>query len=201
MLHRRLERHALAVGGGHHGDAQALQENSPSTSPVPLITRLTIGERKLKNMVQPVRVFRWAKAAVAAAPAMPLPLPDKPSIAVLPFDYLSGQPEESYFSDGITEDIITGLARFHSLFVIARNSSFSFRGKPIDVAEIGRKLGVSYLLEGSVRRAGKRMRISAQLVEAAGGVHVWAERYDRSLGDVFAVQDDVARVIVSTLVR
>ena len=159
-----------------------------------------IGERKLKNMAQPVRVFRWGEATAAAVPATPLPLPEKPSIAVLPFDNLSGQPEETYFSDGITEDIITGLARFHSLFVIARNSSFAFRGKPIDVAEIGRRLGVSYLLEGSVRRAGERVRISAQLVEAAGGAHVWAERYDRSLGDVFAVQDEVAQVIVSTLV-
>jgi TolB-like protein/class 3 adenylate cyclase len=159
-----------------------------------------IGERKLKNMAQPIRVFRWTEAAVAAVRGMSLPLPDKPSIAVLPFDNLSGQPEETYFSDGVTEDIITGLARFHSLFVIARNSSFAFRGKAIDAAEIGRRLGVSYLLEGSVRRAGERVRISAQLVEAAGGAHVWAERYDRSLGDVFAVQDEVAQMIVSALV-
>jgi len=157
------------------------------------------GERKLKNMTLPVRVFRWTEATVAATPRTSLPLPDKPSIAVLPFDNLSGQPEEAYFSDGITEDIITGLARFHSLFVIARNSSFAFRGKPIDITEIGRRLGVSYLLEGSIRRAGERVRISAQLVEVAGGAHVWAERYDRSLDDVFAVQDEVAQVIVSTL--
>ncbi len=119
---------------------------------------------------------------------------------MLPFDNLSGQPEETYFSDGITEDIITGLARFRSLFVIARNSSFAFRGKSTDLAEIGRRLGVSYLLEGSVRRAGARVRITAQLIEAATGAHLWAERYDRSLDDVFAVQDEVAQTIVSTLV-
>ena len=115
---------------------------------------------------------------------------------MLPFENLSGQPEETYFSDGITEDIITGLARFRSLFVIARNSSFAFRGKSIGIAEIGRRLGVSYLLEGSVRRAGDRMRITAQLIEAATGAHLWAERYDRSLDDIFAVQDEVAQMIV-----
>ena len=119
---------------------------------------------------------------------------------MLPFDNLSGQPEETYFSDGITEDIITGLAHFRSLFVIARNSSFAFRGKPTSLAEIGRRLGVSYLLEGSVRRAGARVRITAQLIEAATGAHLWAERYDRSLDDIFAVQDEVAQTIVSTLV-
>ena len=135
-------------------------------------------------------------AAAEPAPA----LPDKPSIAVLPFDNLSGQPDETYFSDGITEDIITGLAHFRSLFVIARNSSFAFRGKPTSIAEIGRQLGVSYLLEGSVRRAGPRVRITAQLIEAATGAHLWAERYDRSLDDIFAVQDEVAQTIVSTLV-
>ena len=129
------------------------------------------------------------------------PLPDRPSIAVLPFDNLSGQPEETYFSDGITEDIITGLARFRSLFVIARNSSFAFRGKSIDLTEIGRKLGVSFILEGSVRRAGQRVRITAQLIEAASGAHLWAERYDRGLDDIFAVQDEVAQMIVSRALR
>jgi adenylate cyclase len=158
------------------------------------------GEHTLKNIAQPVRVWRWAKEPTLALEGAPLPLPDRPSIAVLPFDNLSGQVEENYFSDGITEDIITGLARFRSLFVIARNSSFTFRGKSIDLAEIGRRLGVSYLLEGSVRRAGERIRITAQLIEAASGAHVWAERYDRKLDDIFAVQDEVARMIVSTLV-
>ena len=122
-----------------------------------------IGDQTLKNMERPVRVWRWVTEPTAAAPSgEPLALPDRPSIAVLPFDNLSGQPEETYFSDGITEDIITGLARFRSLFVIARNSSFAFRGKSLDLTEIGRKLGVSFILEGSVRRAGQRVRITAQ---------------------------------------
>jgi TolB-like protein/class 3 adenylate cyclase len=155
------------------------------------------GERSLKNIAEPVRVFRWVSAARAQRPLTP---PKKPSIAVLPFDNMSGQPDDVYFSDGITEDIITGLARFRSLFVIARNSSFAFRGKPVDMAEIGRRLGVLYLLEGSVRRAGERVRITAQLIEASSGAHLWAERYDRRLDDVFTVQDEVARMIVSALV-
>jgi adenylate cyclase len=158
------------------------------------------GERTLKNIARPVRVWRWAKDPTSPAEVAPLPLPDRPSIAVLPFDNLSGQPEETYFSDGITEDIITGLARFRSLFVVARNSSFAFRDKPTELAEIGRRLGVAYLLEGSIRRAGERVRITAQLIEAATGAHIWAERYDRGLEDIFAVQDEVARTIVSTLV-
>jgi TolB-like protein/Tfp pilus assembly protein PilF len=161
-----------------------------------------IGDQTLKNMERPVRVWRWVTEPTAAAPSRePLALPDRPSIAVLPFDNLSGQPEETYFSDGITEDIITGLARFRSLFVIARNSSFAFRGKSLDLTEIGRKLGVSFILEGSVRRAGQRVRITAQLIEAASGVHLWAERYDRSLDDIFTVQDEVAQTIVSTLIK
>jgi TolB-like protein/class 3 adenylate cyclase len=157
------------------------------------------GERTLKNIAQPVRVWRWTKDPTSPAEVAPLPLPDRPSIAVLPFDNLTGQPEETYFSDGITEDIITGLARFRSLFVIARNSSFAFRGKPVEAAEIGRRLGVSYLLEGSIRRAGERVRITAQLIEATTGSHVWGERYDRSLDDIFAVQDELAQTIVATL--
>jgi len=158
------------------------------------------GEHTLKNIAQPVRVWRWAREpAPAPVGAPPLPLPDRPSIAVLPFDNLSGQVEETYFSDGITEDIITGLARFRSLFVIARNSSFAFRGKPIDLARIGRRLGVSYLLEGSVRRQGNRLRITAQLIDASNGAHVWADRYDRGLDDIFAVQDEVAQMIAATL--
>jgi TolB-like protein/Flp pilus assembly protein TadD len=167
-----------------------------------------LGERLLRNIERPVRVFRasWGDAAPRdERPAListgrSLPLPDKPSIAVLPFDNLSSQPEETYFSDGITEDIITGLARFRSLFVVARNSSFVFRGKEIGLAEIGRQLGVSYLLEGSVRRSHTAVRINAQLIEAATNMHIWAERYDRALDDVFAVQEQVAQQIVSTLV-
>ena len=121
----------------------------------------------LKNIAQPGAGLALGRGAGRRhSRDTALPLPDKPSVAVLPFDNLSGQPEETYFSDGITEDIITGLARFRSLFVVARNSSFAFRGKAIDLAEVGRKLGVSYLLEGSVRRAGDRVRITAQLIEA-----------------------------------
>lgn len=155
------------------------------------------GERTLKNIAQPIRVWRWAGERTLAASAAPLP--DRPSIAVLPFDNLSGQPEEIYFSDGITEDIITGLARFRTIFVIARNSSFAFRGKSTTIAEIGRQLGVAYVLEGSIRRSGGRVRVTAQLIEAATGVHIWADHYDRSLEDIFAVQEELARTIVSTL--
>ena len=129
-----------------------------------------------------------------------LALPDKPSIAVLAFTNMSGDPAQDYFSDGITEDIITELSRFSELFVIARNSSFQYKGKSPDIRQVGRELGVRYILEGSIRRAGDRVRISAQLIDAATGAHRWGERYDRELKDVFAVQDDVSRAIVAILV-
>ena len=128
-----------------------------------------------------------------------LQVPDKPSIAVLPFDNMSGDPEQEYFSDGITEDIVTELSRFRSIFVITRNSSFTFKGAAVDVIEVGRKLGVSYLVEGSVRKVGNRVRISAQLVEAATGNHLWAERYDHEREDISAVQDEVVQTITSTI--
>ncbi|MFN4142445.1 tetratricopeptide repeat protein [Aestuariivirga sp.] len=123
----------------------------------------------------------------------------RPSIAVLPFENMSGDAEQSYFSDGITEDIITELQRFRSLFVMARHSSFSFRGQQLEVVDIGKKLGVNYVVEGSVRRFRDRIRISAQLIEVATGTHTWAERYDRAIDDIFAVQDEIARVVASTL--
>jgi adenylate cyclase len=129
-----------------------------------------------------------------------LPLPDKPSIAVLAFTNLSGDPDQAYFSDGITEDIITGLSRFSELFVIARNSSFQYKGRSPDIRQVGRELGVRYVLEGSIRRAGDRVRICAQLIDAVTGAHRWAERYDGELKDVFAVQDEVSRAIVAILV-
>jgi TolB-like protein len=129
----------------------------------------------------------------------PPPLPDKPSVAVLPFENLSGDPEQQYFSDGITEDIIIELSRFRSLFVIARNSSFAFKGKSIKVQDIARELGVAYIVDGSVRRAGDRVRINAQLVDAATGNHLWAERYERDMSDIFALQDEVARSVASTV--
>jgi TolB-like protein/DNA-binding SARP family transcriptional activator len=129
----------------------------------------------------------------------PPPLPDKPSVAVLPFENLSGDPEQQYFSDGITEDIIIELSRFRSLFVIARNSSFAFKGRSIKVQDIARELGVAYIVEGSVRRAGDRVRINAQLIDAASGNHLWAERYERDMRDIFALQDEVARAVASTV--
>ncbi len=156
------------------------------------------GEHELKNIAKPVRVWHWSDGAGAGS-AEPLALPDKPSLAVLPFTNMSGDPEQEYFSDGITEDIITELSRFRSLFVIARNSSFVYKGQSVNVGKVGRELGVAYVVEGSVRKAGNRVRISAQLVEAATGNHLWAERYDRELEDIFAVQDEVVQTISSTI--
>ena len=127
------------------------------------------------------------------------PLLDKPSIAVLSFTNMSGDPEQEYFSDGITEDIITALSKFRSLFVIARNSSFRFKNEPVDVQQAAKLLGVRYILEGSVRKVGKRLRITAQLIDGSTGMHIWAERYDRDLEDVFAVQDEVTEAIAGAL--
>jgi TolB-like protein len=141
--------------------------------------------------------FTGTVEPVASVPGRALPVSGKPSIAVLPFANLSGDQEQQYLSDGITEDLITGLARFHSLLVIARNSSFQFRGPALDTAEVRRKLGVRYLVEGSVRRLGDRIRITTQLIDAAAGTHLWAQRYDRALDDIFALQDDVAALIAS----
>ena len=138
-----------------------------------------------------------AKQTGANAPA--LPLPDRPSIAVLPFTNMSGEAEQDYFADGISEDLITGLARIRWLFVIARNSSFVYKQRAVDVKLVSRELGVRYVLEGSVRRAGNHVRITAQLVDATSGVHHWAERYDREIGDIFAVQDEITRSVVATI--
>jgi len=164
----------------------------------------SLGERKIKNIADPVRIYRVKSETLAGrnrvSSSAPLALPDKPSIAILPFTNMSGDPEQEYFSDGITEDIITELSRFHSLFVIARNSSFVFKNSAIDVREIANQLGVRYVLEGSVRKANNRVRVTAQLVDAATGSHIWAERYDRALEDIFAVQDEVTRYIAATLV-
>jgi len=129
----------------------------------------------------------------AAQPA--LAVPDKPSVAVLPFTNMSGESEQEFVSDGIAEDVITALSRYPSLFVIARNSSFTYKGRPVDVKQVGRELGVRYVLEGSVRKAGNRIRVTAQLVEAVTGNHVWADRYDRDLADIFAVQDEITEAV------
>jgi TolB-like protein len=162
-----------------------------------------LGEREVKNLAEPLRVYRIAieRLSSAAAPrtAGPLPLPDKPSIAVLPFANMSGDPEQEYFSDGITEDIITELSRLRWLFVISRNSSFTYRGKAVEVKRVARELGVRYVLEGSVRKSGNRIRITAQLIDAPADRHVWAQRYDRDLEDIFALQDEIGSQIVSTV--
>ena len=129
---------------------------------------------------------------------MPAP-PDKSSIAVLAFNNMSGDPEQEYFSDGISEDIITDLSKLSELHVIARNSTFTYKGKPVDVKQVGRELGVRYVLEGSVRKAGNRVRVTGQLIDAASGAHIWADRFDRDLTDIFAVQDELTQEIISAL--
>ena len=138
-------------------------------------------------------------SANARATQSALPLPDRPSIAVLPFANMSEDPDQEHFADGISEDLITGLSRIHWLFVIARNSTFVYKGRAVDVKQVARELGVRYVLEGSVRRAGKRIRISAQLIDAMTGGHHWAERYDRELDDIFAVQDEITRNVVAAI--
>jgi adenylate cyclase len=175
-----------------------------------------LGSLALKNIERPVQAFAvtWEPAdwkvpapltavpLVVATPQpadIPLALPGKPSIAVLAFTNMSGDPEQEYFTDGISDDIITELSRFRELFVIARNSSFTYKGKTVDIKQVGQELGVRYVLEGSIRRSGNRARITAQLIEAASGAHVWAERYDRVLKDIFEVQEEVTRAIVSAL--
>jgi TolB-like protein/Tfp pilus assembly protein PilF len=159
-----------------------------------------LGPCEVKNIAKPVRAFHVRFPQQEPKPSTTSQSAQvKPSIAVLPFTNMSGDPGQQYFSDGITEDIITELSRFRSLFVIARNSSFQYRDKATDVARIGRELGVQYVVEGSVRRSSDRIRITAQLVEATAATHLWAERYDRDLQDTFAVQDEVTRTIVSTL--
>lgn len=185
-----------------------------------------LGLRQIKNISEPLRVYSAVPAArhdAAAAGAPPLKrtpsvvvgpanqesgaallgidlsLPDKPSIAVLPFVNMSTDPEQEYFSDGITEDIITALSKISSLLVVARNSTFTYKGRAVDVKQVGREQGVRYVLEGSVRKAGKRVRVTAQLVDASTGHHLWAERYDRDLEDIFAVQDEITREVVIAL--
>jgi len=160
------------------------------------------GIQTLKNITRPVQVWRWQPGAAVPKPATTptaLPLPDKPSIAVLPFQNMSGDPEQEYFADGVTEDIITELARFHELFVIARNSSFTYKGRSVDVRSVAGELGVRYVLEGSIRRSAQRIRVTGQLIDASTGNHIWAERYDRVLDDVFAVQEELTHSIVGAI--
>ena len=160
------------------------------------------GEQELKNIARRVRVYQLrpdAPGPAGKASASTLALPDKPSIAVLAFQNMSGDTEQEFFADGIAEDIITALSKAHWLFVIARNSSFSYKGKSVDVRQVGRELGVRYVLEGSVRKAGNRVRITAQLIDATTGHHVWADRYDRALEDIFAVQDEITHSIIGAI--
>ena len=159
------------------------------------------GEQLLKNISKPIRTYavRTAIPPLTEGSGTAPPLPDKPSIAVLPFDNMSGDPEQDYFADGMVEEIITALSRFKWLFVISRNSSFTFKGRPVDVKEVGRRLGVRYVLEGSVRKAAGKVRITGQLIDAVTGVHIWADRFERDLTDVFALQDDVTIAVVSAI--
>jgi TolB-like protein/class 3 adenylate cyclase len=163
-----------------------------------------LGAQQVKNIHEPVRAFvlvaKRAPAVTASANASVLPaLPDKPSIAVLPFQNLSGDPEQDYFADGMVEDIITALSRFKALFVIARNSSFTYKGRTVDVKVVGRELGVRYVLEGSVRKASSRVRITGQLIDTATGAHLWADRFDGALGDIFDLQDKIAQQVAGAI--
>ena len=151
-----------------------------------------LGDQQVKNIAQAVRVYRVQAQTPASQPVSTLPLPDKPSIAVLPFQNMSGDPEQEYFADGMVEEIITALSRIRWLFVIARNSSFTYKGQAVDVKQVGRELGVRYVVEGSVRKAGGRVRITAQLIYTSSGAHLWADRFDGSLEDIFDLQDKVA---------
>jgi adenylate cyclase len=155
-----------------------------------------MGEQVLKNIARAVRVYRVrSDRPPGERVALALPLPDKPSVAVLPFANMSADPEQEFFADGIAEDIITALSRHPSLFVIARNSCFTYKGRAVDVKQVGRELGVRYVLEGSLRKAGNRIRVTSQLVEAESGKHIWAERYDRDLADIFAIQDEITEAV------
>ena len=157
------------------------------------------GERKLKNIAKPVRVFHWAESGGIAEGGVAPPLPDKPSIAVLPFDNMSGDAGQDYFADGVVESITAALSRIRAFFVIARNSAFAYKGRAINVREIGRDLGVAYVLEGSVQRAGQKVRITVQLIDTANGAHLWAEKYDGSVDDIFDLQDRITEQVAGAL--
>jgi adenylate cyclase len=159
-----------------------------------------MGEQELKNIARPLRVYRIQTGVPASESRQaPLPLPDKPSIAVLPFANMSGDPEQEYFADGMVEEIITALSRIRWLFVIARNSSCTYKGQAVDVKRVGQELGIRYVLEGSVRKAGGRVRITVQLIDALSGMHLWADRFDGSLEDIFDLQDKVASSVAGVI--
>jgi adenylate cyclase len=165
-----------------------------------------LGEQQIKNIAQPVRAWQWTNEARAAGPRairagdlIAPPLPDKPSIAVLPFDNFCRDPDQDYFSDGLTEDLITDLSQLSGLFVTARHAVFQYKGRTAPPRQVAKDLGVRYVLEGSVRRAGNRIRINAQLIDAATGFQLWAQRYDRDLEDIFDLQDEITHAIVAAL--
>ena len=161
-----------------------------------------LGPQQVKNIAEPIRVYSLQVPALTSVhhhQTQPLPLPDKPSIAVLPFTSMSGDPEQEYFADGMVENIITALSRVRWFFVIARNSSFTYKGQSVDIRQVGRELGVRYVLEGSVRKAGNRVRITGQLIEAANGRHIWAERFDGELADIFDLQDRITESVVGAI--
>jgi adenylate cyclase len=162
-----------------------------------------MGEQTLKNIERPIRVYRVGVGIPAAGGTKDKRTQreqvEKPAIAVLPFNNMSGDPEQEYFSDGITEDIITDLSKVSGLLVIARNTVFTYKGKPVKVQQVAQELGVPFILEGSVRKAGARVRVTAQLISSESGAHVWADRYDRELTDIFAIQDEITHAIVEQL--
>jgi adenylate cyclase len=161
----------------------------------------SIGEHTVKNITKPVRAYRVQSGnpSVTKDARLSLKLPDKPSIAVLPFDNLSGDPEQEYFADGIAEDLIAALSRFRWLFVTARNSTFAYKGRSLDVRQVGQELGVRYVLEGSVRKGGNRVRVTVQLIDAVTGNDLWADRFDRDVIDLFALQDEITEAIVASV--
>ena len=205
VLAQRLEQ--LAESGGVVVQG-AISETVPSRMPFEFVS---LGEQVLKGFDQPVRAFAanlrqgeelpTPEAEAISEPAKPtaLPIPEKPSIAVLPFTNMSGDPEQEYFADGITEDIITTLSKIPDLFVIARNSTFTYKGTAFDMIKVAQELGVRYVVEGSVRKAGQQVRVTAQLIDASTGHHLWADRYDRTLTDIFALQDELTREIVTAV--
>jgi len=189
----RLE--ALADPGGICVSGR-VQEDARGKFDIPFEDR---GEQRLKNIAWPVRVYKVRLGGETPAAAPALSLPDKPSIAVLPFTNMSGDPEQEYFADGVTEDLITALSRIRWFFVIARNSCFAYKGQSTDIRDVARKLGVAYVLEGSVRKAGNRVRVTAQLIDGGSGNHVWAQRYDRDLEDIFSVQDEITETLAGAI--
>ena len=189
----RLE--ALADPGGICVSGR-VQEDARGKFDIPFEDR---GEQRLKNISWPVRVYKVRLGGDTPTAVPALSLPDKPSIAVLPFTNMSGDPEQEYFADGVTEDLITALSRIRWFFVIARNSCFAYKGQSTDIRDVARKLGVAYVLEGSVRKAGNRVRVTAQLIDGNSGNHVWAQRYDRNLEDIFSVQDEITETLAGAI--